>query len=428
MTQGGSFRYSFSAQGQRKRQHGGVLLSDRDFHDLPEHMRTLTAVDNQQQSWAQDLLIIAKAAYLADRRSPRRAAPDGWTRSIALSVQLHEPDRWTETVLATVNQLLQFLTGDRWSVDIYGGATRQPSLHDDHRATHVGLFSGGLDSTAYAAELATRLTDNNYAVFVAYDWNLHTPQRDVFHRIKHLSHGRVHLHQIRLNPKAYGGKLDGSNRSRSLLFIATAVCLAAIHCLTTATVPENGQLAINPALTPGRISACSTRSVHPQTLFLINQIISRVGGNVVVHNPYLAFTKGDVCRKAIEANITIDVLQRTVSCGHPTTARAHHNPDYHCGHCFPCLVRRSGLHTALDDTPDPTGYLVDIAALDPHDRSEKDATDLRDLMLWLSHDFTAHDLIADSSLPTDVHPDTLMPVLLRGREELSNYLARTHGL
>jgi hypothetical protein len=187
-------------------------------------------------------------------------------------------------------------------------------------------------------------------------------------------------------------------------------------------VPENGQLAINPALTPGRISACSTRSVHPQTLFLINKIISGVDGNVVVHNPYLALTKGDVCKRAIDANITIDVLQRTVSCGHPTTARAHGNPDYHCGHCFPCLVRRSGLSAALDGTPDPTGYLVDIAALDPSDRAEKNATDLRDLMLWLSHDFTAHDLIADASLPSDVHPDTLMPVLLRGRQEMTDYL------
>lgn len=65
--------------------------------------------------------------------------------------------------------------------------------------------------------------------------------------------------------------------------------------LERVSLPENGQLAINPPLTPGRLGALSTRSARPNTITLLNRAISGVGGTVKVTNPLLDRTKGEVC-------------------------------------------------------------------------------------------------------------------------------------
>src|SRR5690606_2923543 len=81
------------------------------------------------------------------------------------------------------------------------------------------------------------------------------------------------------------GKLERSSRSRGLLYLAAAVHAAAAHGVRRVDVPENGQLAVNPPLTPSRLGALSTRSVHPWTLHQLNELIDAVGGDVVVYNP-----------------------------------------------------------------------------------------------------------------------------------------------
>lgn len=422
------FRYDFTIDGHqstgtsRSQSSRGVKrLSDYDFRNRAIHAQLLMGGVGDEEIWAQDLWRVARAVYLADRRSPRRQTADGWTRMIELSAQVHEPARWEQSHLDELNVLLQVLTGDRWDIHVYGGLSITRTFPEEPWATHVALFSGGLDSTAYAADSAARLGPDDRILFVAYDASVKGRQQRVFDDIENLAPKRVRLQSASVRP--YGKALDTSNRSRSFLFITTAVCLAAIHGVRTVAVPENGQLAINPALTPGRRSACSTRSVHPWVLHNLNRIIDGLGGNVTVTNPFLHLTKGEVCECALEsAGLTIETLERTVSCGHPTTAP---RPYYHCGHCFPCLVRRSGLHKILNGRPDRSGYAVDPPDIDLTDTStvSRDrAADLRDLIRWLHSDFTVDDLIADAPFPSQIPPHTVMPVLQRGRHELGSML------
>lgn len=211
-------------------------------------------------------------------------------------------------------------------------------------------------------------------------------------------------------------KLEKSSRTRGLLYAATAVFLAAAHDVPQVAVPENGQLALNPALTPARVAACSTRSVHPYTLHLLNELIRRVGGEVSLVNPYLELTKGEVCRRALAAELPPTVLTgATVSCGHPPrNAR-----ELHCGYCYPCLVRRSGLLAALgaDNTP----YAHDVWQL----ADNVDITvDRRALHRWLSRPFGVRDLITDMPLPDGTSLAPLLAVIERGRAELADMFAR----
>jgi hypothetical protein len=141
----------------------------------------------------------------------------------------------------------------------------------------------------------------------------------------------------------------------------------------------------------------------------VNRLIRSIGGSVEVENPLLGLTKGEVCARGLEAGLTSKDLFETVSCGRPTG-----RPLPNCGSCFPCLVRRSGLQAALREDRTPYSY-PSIDSLD-----EKQGKDLRALEHWLVQEFTVYDLIADMPWPAHTAPSTVMPVLLRGREELQD--------
>lgn len=106
--------------------------------------------------WAGDLLVVARAVSLADRRAHRdKQAWDTWTREIELRVQVHDADRWTPA-LPELDRLLAILTSDVWRVRVRPGAAPVDPAHRLFGGAPppdtVALFSGGLDSTAYAAQ------------------------------------------------------------------------------------------------------------------------------------------------------------------------------------------------------------------------------------------------------------------------------------
>ena len=355
--------------------------------------------------WAYDLLTVAKAVYLADRHSRRKDTDDHWTRSIDLQIPLAVPEAWDGTPTSALHELLTLLTGDRWTIQLtHGGAANGVDpLFDCPPAEEIALFSGGLDSTSYAAVRSQQCTPDQI-LFIGY---YHNPLKDrvenVLNNVWPEAHYRAVLQDVR-KPREY------SNRSRGLLYIATAVWVASAHRTDSVTVPENGQLAINPPLTAGRPGACSTHSVHPHTLELINQIIASIGGTVRVSNPFAYRTKGEVCDLARQAGMCPDAFWHTVSCGHPPSndgaiIRAH------CGQCFPCLVRRSSLHHAIGT--DGSDYKTSQFWSRNHN-------DVFALYLWLANPFSFRDLIADVPLPTDVDPTRLFGMLRRGRAELAN--------
>lgn len=225
----------------------------------------------------------------------------------------------------------------------------------------------------------------------------------------------------RLGPKS---QLEPSARSRGLLYAATAIYVAAAHNVHTVEIPENGQVALNPPLTASRPGGCSTRSVHPRTVHLINQIIEDLQGEVKVRNPFINYTKGEVCRLVHETRLLPSVLELTVSCSHPPMRRQG-GQDYHCGYCYPCLVRRAGLLVALGK--DCTSYKVDPWLISPNDNRMGPRTktsDIQALHQWLTSPFKIANLIADTPLPPEVSPGEMMPVILRGREELLEMLDR----
>ncbi|MFI7433188.1 7-cyano-7-deazaguanine synthase [Micromonospora haikouensis] len=417
------YAYHYVTDGAASTPHAGHLLNDRLFRARGSAIERNLSPAPPPPVWAQDLLRIAKAAYLADKLSRRDRAPDRWTREIDLSIQLVEPDRWRNRAEPLLVALLETLTADRWEIRFRPGAVGHRGvpgwLFDDVPAEEVALFSGGLDSTAYAAERVG--TAGGPLLLVSYyDPALKHRQEELLDAVRRLGSRPLMHRAVLLQSRANGVRLEPSSRSRGLLFLSTAVYAAAAHLASRVAVPENGQLAVNPPLTPARVAACSTRSVHPRTLHLVNQLIETVGGTVEVVNPLLFDTKGEVCRRALDAGLPPATLMATVSCGHPPRNYSASRFD-HCGHCYPCLVRQSGLLAASGR--DATPYERDVWAptAGKNDVGHRDA-----LRAWLGRGFGIREVTTDVPLPPQADASALLRTLLRGRKELNDLFARHH--
>src|SRR5207302_1625459 len=91
---------------------------------------------------------------------------------------------------------------------------------------------------------------------------------------------------------------DPSQRSRTLLYAGVAALIAAAHSLREVTLAENGVMAVNCPLTPGRISSFSTQTAHPDALSLMSQLFSTVfATSITIVNPLIHMTKTEVIRQ-----------------------------------------------------------------------------------------------------------------------------------
>jgi 7-cyano-7-deazaguanine synthase in queuosine biosynthesis len=421
----GTFRFDYRHGEKTAERPGRALLTRASINEGPEMIHRLGGECPRPPLWVNDLFHIARAVYCADKLAGRIEARDRWTRRIDLSIQLLEPELW-QAQLPTLTRLVTTLTGDEWSLDIVGGGGWHEQTRIDleqRRYSEVALFSGGLDSTSYAA--TAELGDGRQQLLISHFHNEKRFQDIVWRQLSSNPALRLHRIAFRQLPHLdeslrtrYGLRHELTSRSRGLLLLAAGVYAAAAHRLPRLAVPENGQLALNPPLTPNRAGACSTRTVHPLTLHLLNTLIRGVGGDVEVYNPYRRLTKAEVCQRMLDAGSTPELLGATMSCS-KAQATQRRERQKHCGCCWACLVRRAALGKVLPDG-DPTVYRV--RPWQPG--SSADDGDLKAVLYWLSKPFTVRDLATDLPLPPGTDATELVDVTERGRADLRAMLQR----
>lgn len=411
-------------------------LSDTVYWESPDRAPDQRDLFAPIPDWADDLERVARAIFAADRCTSREAEFDRWTRHIRLSVPVTAPDAW-HRALPHLIPLLTTLTGDRWELEFRpigsaGPAKNQPlPLGPEGYAGEVALFSGGLDSLGWLAQRSAA-PDPRALLLVSFtEGNLGWMQSEVYEAVEGRSVRPLRLikqSQTVHRPQGFTRRMDRTTRSRGLLYTATAVSAAAAEQVPVVHLPENGQLALNPPLSAARSGACSTRSVHPWTLYHLNRVIAEIAdpaeSAVRIVNPFASLTKGEVCEAARDTHLPRSVLESTLSCGASPVHRPGPVTIPHCGLCFPCLVRRSGLLHAYGE--DGTPY-----AAEPWDTSLKpDLTEhWRALQRWLEKPpLMVLDLIADTPLPPDAKPTELLEVVEKGRKELRALVsyARSH--
>ena len=373
---------------------------------------------------AVDFLRFAAAVFCADKLAIR---PGTWTRTVALDVPVRDLDRW-HAITERLDATLSFLSGDEWSVNPYSsGESSKPSVSAEKPVDAVCLFSGGLDSFAGAVDL---LADRKRVCLVAHHEGGQAPKTQEYlaRRLQaKFGSDRVVFRRVFLRPappsalqaRQLPDPREATTRTRSILFLAAGLVVAAGYGPDVPLViPENGFIGINVPLTEARNGSLSTRTTHPYFMQAFGDCVAHLGITNAIHNPFRLMTKGEMLA-AVSDQATLRALAlQTLSCAHPETARFANRDQGNCGYCFPCLIRRAGLHHVGLDNPED--YSFD-ALNEPDEMEAERGADLRALVRSVNRPARPIDVLRNGPVP----PADVMAfagVFQRGRAEILTWL------
>jgi hypothetical protein len=184
------------------------------------------------QAW--DFVQLCLSVCAADLACLRSTSADGWTRTIELTVGLHEPLRWVPWK-QQVENLLKVLTGDYWHIHFVEGGAPPPSGKSralDHDC--VSLLSGGLDSLVGGIDVVAQ---GRRPLFVSQLANEDSQRQRTYAAL--LGGGATHRqwsHGI-----SFSGQREPSTRARSLAFYGFAILAASQIAATPGASVHSGE-------------------------------------------------------------------------------------------------------------------------------------------------------------------------------------------
>jgi 7-cyano-7-deazaguanine synthase in queuosine biosynthesis len=274
-------------------------------------------------------------------RSLRRPARR-WGRRITLQLPVHDVQHWSTTsVVVTLVEALNFLTGDLWTLDFKPRKHPAPSplqrplrLVADAKA--VMPFSDGLDSWAVAiiekhelgaepirVRLSSRKTGRKPS-------DPHLPFAFVPYKVKAKSNNQ---------PSTTG-------RHRGFKFTMISAIAAYLANVNRVIVSESGQGALGPALVPVGQMYPDYRS-HPLFTMRMERFVAALFGRSIRYDfPRLWFTKGETLLAANRLSIDDDAWKKTRSCWQGNRRAGIGGERRQCGICAGCILRRVSVHAA----------------------------------------------------------------------------------
>lgn len=373
-----------------------------------------------------DILYFTSIIYSIDKLIPRSEANDNWSRDIQVSIPISNPDLWNQTTIE-LKQALDFLTGDNWNISFHQlkrvlFEPKKKFLPLNASINHVCLFSGGLDSLAGAIDL---IDEEDNILLVSHtdatgaSLTIQEPlieKINEYYHNKNIKHSTFHIYADASN--------EGTTRGRSILFHGLALFHAMNLGVEKIIAPENGVISINLPLTPSRTGSNSTKTMHPYFLKMFQNVLSKLNINIVIENPYLLKTKGEMLSENKNKDLINDLATRTLSCSHGGghTPGWHRN-SYNCGYCIPCTIRRASIHK-FDSTLDKgLDYGHDLNSVEIDLNHNEKRLDLLALAHFLNRKLNKKDLEREIRLMAKVdNIEDIASMLERGYKEIKEYI------
>jgi 7-cyano-7-deazaguanine synthase in queuosine biosynthesis len=326
-----------------------------------------------------DLLDIAAAVYAADSLVTRGGAGRqgfgaGWRRDLAFEIGVRDPVFWNATsVRQALAAVVQVLTDDRVSFSFEQStdpappsdylpigksedASNREGTSDD---VHVVLFSGGLDSLAGALEILELQSGRVILVTHRSAPKIIARQDALVERLQWQYNSRVAYVPVTATLRGMTAA-EWTQRSRSFLFAALGYVVARTAGADRLRFYENGIVSQNLPISPQVIGTMATRTTHPATLAVMEQLFTLIDDRAfVVRNEFEWLTKDEVVRK-LQACAAAKWITETASCNEVIRRDSKRS---HCGACSQCLSRRfgvlaSGLNEHEPDELYETGVLT----------------------------------------------------------------------
>ncbi len=326
----------------------GLTIDDREFG---------YRVKQEFPSVIADLIDLAVAIYASDRLAfqPLRKGQN----CIHVVIPIRHPELFSaQAFQARLENLLAWATGSRWSFDfqkrtVLDRLVEHQALPIAPQGCEVALWSGGLDALA---GLYARLQDDLENSFVLFgtgsNENIYACQGKVAQKIQSIFPSRCNLYRVPIRfSESSTHRKNKMSRARGIAFTLLGSACAYLMGQRVLCVYENGIGAINLPYRASAVGLDHSRSVHPLTLLMVSDIVSEIiGEKFRVKNPFLFWTKAEMCRKLAEDKRS-DLPTLTTSCDSP-----HRQQPIQCGYCSSCLLRRQSL--AASNVEDKTRYVV----------------------------------------------------------------------
>ncbi len=304
-----------------------------------------------------DLLEIAGYVFAADRKTYRGDKYDleyhSWSRAFQFHIKVRDLQFWQRAeVKSLLEEVLLFVTGDhKYEFTFYKGADDFPiNIFDNEKFTierpedlKVVLFSGGLDSVAGTVDLLE--TTKSELCLVSHQsgqTGVKRTHQTMFEAIdneyaKRCKHYKFHCGFDHCD------SVDETQRTRSFLYTATAFAIAKTYGQNCIYVFENGVISLNFSETQDLMNGRSSRTTHPKTMGLLENLFSKIGETEFrIYNPFLFKTKTDVVNVIKNYN-KLSMIQKSVSC---SATRNHPAKVPHCGVCSQCIDRRFAIYAS----------------------------------------------------------------------------------
>jgi len=317
-------------------------------------------VENKFPSIIADLIDLAVAIYASDRLAFHDLGKT--QRCLHISLPLRHPELFSSKLLQRkLKDLLIWATESKWSFEfkerqVSGRFVEQqpillPTITPD---SEVALWSGGLDSLAGLYTRLKATPDQPFILFGTGSNNIiYSYQGKVADKMRSLFPSRVSLLRVPIHLHNSGQQRKNKlSRVRGVLFTLLGSACAYLMGQRKLFVYENGIGAINLPYSKSTVGLDHSRSVHPQTLLMVSDLVSEViGEKFEVKNPFLFWTKAQMC-KDLAKDSRSDLSSSTVSCD----SRHRKKIASQCGYCSSCLLRRQALIVA--NLEDKTPYVI----------------------------------------------------------------------
>lgn len=327
-----------------------------------------------QQDWADVLTFI----YAIDLACERGNDVD-WQRDIRAWFPVRNPSFW-RPIAPEIARVFGSLTYDHIEIEFVQDSAPLPTPRQSRTplpaASGVALLSGGVDSFVGAASL---LNKKETPLLLSHK-NSGAAGTAIAAIAPTLRNRGAVSDPLTVTARRRSGSGEGSQRSRTMLYMGLACLVASIHANGQVWLNENGVMAIHVPLTEARAGSFSTRTASPSVVARFSRLASStLGTNIAITNDLITMTKPEVTSLGKELGLSAQ-LKETVSCW--SIGRS----TIHCGMCTPCLVRRVGFEWAqLGDAPYQTapfdvmpGGSKKPAAVDNLSHMAQLAVDLRD--------------------------------------------------
>lgn len=281
---------------------------------------------------------------------------------IELNVGVTQPERFN-LIKSDLESLISFMTnGEVWQINFYKKEKEKLNINNiqiglKKDINSIALLSGGLDALASATQ---ELSNNT--LFVTFMTNK-TEANKAKQSFDAILKSNPNCYHVRIPKLQFKMPKQSTQRTRTLLFIGSALLYADYYNVKTIKIYENGIMSLNPTFSFRRRV---THTTHPRTLFMINNILKRLSININVVNPFNFMTKTEVIN--LIPNEWNGLISNTKTCSKMPGSKPFQNRKKsgicQCGICTACLLRQISIVNSFKKECDDEYILpVNISSL-----------------------------------------------------------------